>query len=126
MSLKLKGLVLSVALIIISITTSVLTFTSNCAQVIPAIQNTTWTPNDVVEANKFMGSSLVIFSVISAMFERYINKKLAKAELENEELKTVLARSEGVGIRMPDVETPHVESIKTEVSEITEYPKAIK
>lgn len=42
---------------------------------------------------KALSVSLVLFSLSSSVFERQINKKLIKVEIENEDLKTELGKS---------------------------------
>lgn len=90
---KVKGLVMSFLLVGCAITTSVLTWTTNCEKVIHFANNQTQTINDIGTGNKIVSVSLLAFSVASAVFERYINKKLINTETENEELKSELAVS---------------------------------
>jgi hypothetical protein len=90
---KIKGLIISGLLVGCAIATSILTFTTNCERVIHFSNNQTQTINDIGTANKVVSMSLLAFSVSSAIFERYINKKLTSTIEENEDLKTEIAMS---------------------------------
>jgi hypothetical protein len=89
--LKIKGLIMSGLLVGTAIATSVLTFTTNCQNVVQLANNQTMTVNDIGTANKFLSLSLLGFSVSCAVFERFINKKVAKLENEVDSLSEELA-----------------------------------
>ena len=91
--LKIKGMIMSGLLVCTAIATSILTFTTNCNQVIQVSGNSTQTINDIGTANRAVSISLVLFSVTSAIFERHVNKKLVETEEEVSELQTQLAIS---------------------------------
>ena len=120
---KVKGLVFSGLLVACAITTSALTFTSDCQRVIHFANNQTQTVNDIGTANKVMSMSLLGFSVASALFERYINKKLLSIADENDTLKTELALSRNYNAnnsRDYDNEPQHILSTP---SPVTPYPE---
>lgn len=91
--IKIKGLIMSGLLVGCAVAVSALTFTTNCERVIHFANNQTQTVNDIGTANKVVSMSLLAFSVSSAIFERYINKKLVTVIEENDDLKTELAIS---------------------------------
>ena len=87
--LKVKGFIMSTLLVLTAISTSVLSFTTNCQQVTQTSNNSTKTIDDIGMANKAVSISLVIFSVASALFERHATKLIEEVKNENEELKSV-------------------------------------
>ena len=128
-NLKIKGLIMSSLLVCSAIATSVLTFTTNCENVIQLANNSTMTVNDVGTANKVVSMSLLGFSVVSAIFEQYINKKVIKLELENECLSVELANTKAQTQRSNstiDIPNEPVEECSSEKSDITYYPTALK
>ena len=127
--LKIKGMIMSGLLVCSAIATSVLTFTTNCENVIQLANNSTMTVNDVGTANKVVSMSLLGFSVVSAIFEQYINKKVIKLELENECLSVELANTKAQTQRSNstiDIPNEPAEDCNSEKSDITYYPTALK
>lgn len=121
--LKIKGMIMSGLLVGTAVTTSILTFTTNCEKVVQLANNSTMTVNDIGTANKIVSLSLLGFSVACAVFERYVNKKVAKLEIENFDLQTELAITKAQTQRTDrsnnDIEIynePAYESGKTDIS----------
>lgn len=121
---KIKGLIFSGLLVCCAISTSALTFTTDCQKVIHFANNQTQTVNDIGTANKIMSVSLLAFSVASAMFERYINKRLMQTSDENDCLKTELALSRNYNANQSrDYENNEPHNILSTPSPITPYPE---
>lgn len=129
MPLKTKGIIMSTLLVLTAIVTSILTYTTNCNQVAQISGNSTQTMNEISSASRGVSISLVFFSVASAIFERSINKKLADAEEEVEELKSQLSisRSQNNTQRewYQNNNNEPIQPIETRRSEETVYPPAV-
>lgn len=125
--LKIKGTIMSSLLVLTAVATSVLSFTTNCSHVVQVSGNSTQIVNDIGTANRAVSISLVLFSACSAMFERYINKKLIETNDENEELKSQLAisRQNDSGTQREWYNEPIQTQVDTQRSEITSYPPVV-
>ena len=112
-----------------AVATSILTFTTNCEQVVHLANNDTMTINNVGTANKVVSMSLLAFACVSAVFERYINKKVAKLEVENENLSVELSITKAQTYRsntsIEDNNEP-AEHYETGRTDISFYPPAVK
>jgi len=125
--LKIKGYIVSCLLVCSAIATSILTFTTNCKQVIHFANNQTQTINDVGVANKAVSLSLLGFAIVSGLFERYINLKVVELEAENENLSVELAitKAQTVQTNRSNIESEDNEPYNTGKSEISVYPPPI-
>lgn len=128
-----KGVIMSVLLVLTALATSALSFTTNCTQVVSFSVNSTQTINDIGTANRAVSICLVLFSGMSAIFERHINKKLAIREFqveelktENQELKSQLSQSNSQTDRNEPIDEQHQDNTsETNTGRVTEYPSAI-
>ena len=129
--LKIKGMIMSGLLVCTAVATSILSFTTNCYQIETISNNSTNIKNDIGTANKAVSISLFGFAIVSAVFERYINKKLIDVENEADELRTELAITKAQTNRtssiinepMDILQTPSPETAR---SEVTIYPQTVK
>lgn len=127
-----KGVIMSTLLLLTAVATSVLSFTTNCTQVISFSANSTQSINDIGTANRAVSISLVLFSAMSAIFERHVNKKLVISEFhieelknENQELKTQLSQSNSHTDRNEPIDEHHDDNSSESTGRVTEYPCAI-
>jgi hypothetical protein len=131
--LKVKGMIMSTLLVLTAISTSVLSFTTNCQQVAQTSGNSTQTIDDIGIANKAVSVSLVIFSVASALFERHATKIIDIVQNENEELKSVneelksKVSQKNATDRNEIINEPYDDDgYETSRSSETKYPNAIR
>lgn len=126
-SLKAKGYLISALLVSTAIATSVLTFTTNCSQVLQVSGNSTQTINNIGSANRAVSISLLVFSVVSSIFEHHVNKKLLDSVDEIEELKTQLAhsRQNNDTDRNSVIINEPIQSAETRRSDDTVYPAPV-
>ena len=130
--LKVKGMIMSTLLILTAISTSVLSFTTNCQQVTQTSGNSTQTIDEIGIANKAVSVSLVVFSVASALFERHATKLIDSIQNENEELKSVNEElkskisQKNATDRNEIINEPCDDGYETSRSSETKYPNAIR
>jgi len=129
--LKIKGIIMSGLLVCTSVATSILSFTTNCYHIETLSNNSTEIKNDIGTANKAVSISLIAFSVATAIFERYINKKLANTKDELEEVKSELAFTKAQTNRSSSIINEPIDILQTpepETNRSTEtyYPSTIR
>lgn len=125
--LKIKGYIVSGLLVCSAIATSILTFTTNCQQVIHFANNQTQTINNVSIASKAVSISLLGFAIMSGIFERYINLKVVELENENEEIKSELqiTKAQTIQTNRSNVDSDNNEPYNTGRTEISIYPSPV-
>jgi predicted RND superfamily exporter protein len=126
--LKIKGLIMSSLLVLTAISTTVLSFTTNCQQVAQTSGNSTQTIENISVANKAVSVSLVVFSIASALFERHANKIIDKFSEENQELKSKISSlsEKNSTDRNEITNEPYNDGYDTSKSSETSYPTIIK
>lgn len=121
------GIITSCLMVSLSSVISLISFTSECTE-------DNKERNEIL--NKSLSVSLIVFSLMSSVLERHLNKKLISTENENEELKTELSKSK----RGDDDRDEHIDQEQEQgldiiidnnepdsvKSEKTYYPPAVK